>query len=342
MLSKIIIYADKEKTYTYAYNQKEQLEYYLIDPLKSLNHGIFLAKIINIHSKNNLAWINYMDDKIGVINLPKGHSLQSGSQIICQMTWEGNTDKLPKFSSEIKFAGKYVILLSNPEARHVYAKGLLEHKKLAGIIHKYHNLGLIFRSSINLLIDLDLLEQEIELLQSKMDLVKAQNGLGQLQDGILNYIELLHRYSENLNVVTNSQDIFDNLKQYINLWQIDELTLDNKLRVPTLELSNTFTENNGVRFSLHTLAGINLIDIDSGDSNLSFYKVNFLVLEDVVKNIKLHDLSGIILIDFIKDMSSQEQGKIIDKLKSLLYDDWRRNKVLGFTNAGLCEIIRSK
>jgi Rne/Rng family ribonuclease len=341
MLSKIIIYTDKQNSYTFAYNSSSQLEYYLVDSLESNSQGVFLAKITNIQSRNNLAWINYEFDKVGVINLPKGHSLQNGSKIVCQMTSIGSHSKMPKLSQEIKLAGKYVVLLPALKTHH-YANSLIEHQKLDEISKKYKDIGLIFRSSINSLTDLKVVEAEILLLSSKLVAIAKPSTLGCVLDGIPNYIELLYKYSEGLNIVTNSNKIFDSLKSCIDLWGIDELSLDSDIDKPNIELNNVAVTSNGIKLNIHKLSGINLIDIDSGSSNLSFYQVNLLAIDDIVKQIKLHDLSGIILIDFIKNMSNKECLILSDKIKKLFQDDWRRNKVLGFTKAGLCEIIRSK
>ena len=341
MLSKIIIYADKPNSYIFAYDSSSQLEYYLVDSLESNSQGVFLAKITNIQSRNNLAWVNYEFGKVGVINLPKGHNLQNGSKIICQMTSIGSHGKMPKFTQEIKLAGKYVVLVRG-FVGHRYANGLLEPGKLAEISKKYKDLGFIFRSSINSLADFDILEHEIRLLCKKMNAIDKKGGYGHLVDGIPNYIELLHKYSDGLNIVTNSDKVFDSLKPYIDIWGIDELSFDSGIDRPNMELKNEVITTNGIKLNIHQLSGINLIDIDSGSSNLSFYQVNLLAIDDIIKQIKLHDLKGIILIDFIKNMSDNESVVLFDKIKELLQDDWRRNKVLGFTKAGLCEIIRSK
>ncbi len=341
MLSKIIIYSDSQNSYTFAYNSSSQLEYYFVDGLVSKSQGVFLAKINNIQSKNNLAWINYEFDKVGVINLPKVHNLQNGSKIICQMTSIGSYGKMPKFSQEIKLVGKYVVLLPALKT-HYYANSLMEHQKLDEISKKYKNIGLIFRSAINSLIDVRVIEDEILLLSSKLELIAKQSNLGCLLDGIPNYIELLHTYSEGLSIITNSDKVFASLNQYINLWGIGELLFDSDIDKPNVELNNEVVTTNGIRLNIHELSGVNLIDIDSSSSNLSFYQVNLLAIDDIVKQIKLHDLKGIILIDFIKNMTNKEYSVLSDKLKKLLQDDWRRNKVLGFTKAGLCEIIRSK
>ena len=341
MLSKIIIYANKENCYTFAYGSSSKLEYYLEESLESNSQGIFLAKITNIQSKNNLAWVNYEKDKVGVINLPKGHGLQSGSKIVCQMTSSGSQGKMPKFTNEIRLAGKYVVLLPTLKT-HNYAYCLFECQKLADISNKYKHIGLIFRSAINSLIDLNVVEEEILLLSRKLEAIGKQSTLGRLLDGIPNYIELLYKYSEGTNVVTNSDKIFDHLIPYIDLWSIDELSLYGNLDIPDIQVSNQVIMTNGIRLNIHKLSGINLIDIDSGSSNLSFYQVNLLAIDNIVKQIKLHDLNGIILIDFIKNISYNESLILFDKIKKLLQDDWRRNKVLGFTKAGICEIIRSK
>ena len=107
-------------------------------------------------------------------------------------------------------------------------------------------------------------------------------------------------------------------------------------------MDNKFRTFQGITLEINQLSGINLIDINSQDTNLAFYQVNYLAIDVIIHQIWLRDLTGIILIDFIKNMSLSEQQKIVNKLTSILSKDWRKSDVLGFTRAEICEIIRSK
>ena len=337
MLNKIIVYATLGEIHTFVYTQR--LEYHFVDSDSCLNHAVFWAKVVNLYSKSGIVWVNYTGNQTGILNLAQKLSLQHGSQLLCQMSWEGDAEKKAKLNTEIKLAGKYVVVLDSKG--HHFAHGLKDSRRLAEISNKNKQIGLIFRSAIDDLADLSFVTAEIEILSSRLSLIKQANCSApqQLSPGIPKYMEFLHNYSGNLNLVTNSDSIFNQLEQYVDIWQIEQLTLDKNLFAGGIPEVATETKQG---IYLHKLSGINLIDVDSDNSQLSFFQINYLAIDEIVHQIKLNDLYGIILIDFIKNMSMPEQGKIIDKLGKLLKDDWRRNKVLGFSKAGICEIIRSK
>jgi len=175
---------------------------------------------------------------------------------------------------------------------------------------------------------------------------------GQIVAGVADYLRLIRslEFSPELSIFTNNANVFATLKSYIGMWQIDNLNFDpdltpslyeNNIR-QSIDLQQKIVSKHGGNFVCHKLSGINLIDINSDKMQSDFYTLNYLLCEELIDIIKLQDLCGIILIDFVKNMSIKQQDHIINKLNLLLINDWRKSRVLGFTNAGLCEIIRSK
>ena len=86
----------------------------------------------------------------------------------------------------------------------------------------------------------------------------------------------------------------------------------------------------------------NIIDVNGANSALAFFKVNYLALDEIIRQIRLRDLTGIILLDLIKNMTLEQQQIITNKLKQALAHDFRNTKILGFTKAELVEIIRMR
>ena len=148
------------------------------------------------------------------------------------------------------------------------------------------------------------------------------------------------RLSPSIEIYTNDEVIFDHLEPYLDLWLLDTIHLDRALTAnPMDKLPKDYAE---FGLEIHKLSGINLIDINSKSAPLNFYQVNYLAIDEIVRQIWLQDLTGIILLDFIKNMSVEENHKLLAKLNGYLENDWRKNQVLGFTRAGICEIIRNK
>jgi ribonuclease G len=359
MVDKLIIQAleETDTAYMVGYSKDSKPEYFIkySISLSSTLESIFLAKVVDINNKNKTAFVNYSEDKIGFVNLnqSKNQNLQKGSQLSCQLTWLGDDSKLAKLEDNINFVGRYVILVN----RNIHKFACDKTLEIREIANKYLDYGVIFRSSINSLTDLSIVDDELQQLINKMDEVLrisiSKSSVQCLEQGLPFYLQVLRnlRYSEEIHIITNCQSVFDNILPYMDLWQIDQLTIDKRLQTDIVSLNNLVHQNiishNNYSLEIHKLSGINLIDINSGagypgTSKLSFYQVNYLAIEEIVRQIKLRDLSGIILLDFIKNMTFAEKQQIYNRLEMLFKDDWRHVRLLGFTNAEIFEIIRNK
>jgi len=71
-------------------------------------------------------------------------------------------------------------------------------------------------------------------------------------------------------------------------------------------------------------------------------RTNIEAAREIAKQIRLRDIGGIIIIDFI-DMSEQEhQNMVLDELKQALQKDRTKTTVIGMTGLGLIEMTRKK
>ncbi len=342
LMSKFFIIKNEHGLQSFGYDDSGSLIYHLDESALNPNlEVIYKAKINFINKKSKLAYIDYAPNLQGIVNL-KNTNVQPGSQLLCQLIWQGDKIKLPKFSEEIKLLGKYVILLPD-STRHYFSKDL-KSSLATTLSTKYQDVGIIFRSSIDQIADSTVVENEIKFLNKELAIIKGwQNKpYGQLTTATYKFMQLLRetRPSTSLEIFTNDQAIFDYLLPFLDLWQLNALNLDESLIAP--QINKSTKEYTEFGLEVHKLSGINLIDINSKNANLNFYQVNYLAIDEIVRQIWLNDLTGIILLDFIKNMSVEENHKLLAKLHSYLDNDWRKNQVLGFTNAGICEIIRNK
>jgi Rne/Rng family ribonuclease len=88
-----------------------------------------------------------------------------------------------------------------------------------------------------------------------------------------------------------------------------------------------------------------VIDVDTQESATALraaFTANFEAAREAARQIRLRDLTGIIVIDFIRMEAGPERAKILNLLKLALATDRRSVEVLGWTRAGLAEIIRSR
>lgn len=93
---------------------------------------------------------------------------------------------------------------------------------------------------------------------------------------------------------------------------------------------------------------LTVIDVNTGKytgkNNLeeTIFKTNLEAADEIARQIRLRDIGGIIIVDFI-DMSSQEnRRRIVERLKEKMNNDRTKSHVLGITSLGLVEIARKK
>lgn len=329
--------------YTQSVKSGHQPLFAIIEPYPSIGlEAIYNARIDSINFKTGLAFVTYALDKVGIVNLHPDFKLQSGCFLPLQMVWAGSDNKLPKFSLELKLTGKYVIILLN-SCEPKFAKNLVNRSRLDALLIKYNNLGLIFRSSIDKLSDLQIVEDEINSLNEQYKAFKSSK-VSQITRPVYQFIKLLRELNlaSDLAIISNNQEICEDLIPYSKNWGFAEPKIDYELLCNIPDITDNMIQTSDFKLEIHRLSGINLIDINSSNNSNSFYQVNYLSIDEILRQIYLRDLTGIILLDFIKNMTVEEEGKILEKLHLTLKSDWRRSQVLGFTKAGICEIIRNK
>src|SRR6185437_5686676 len=301
MLTKLLIIENESDIQSFAYNKSGSLIYHLSEDKKASNlEAIYKARINSVNKKSKFAYIDYAPNLQGIVNL-KNTNVQSGSDLLCQLVWQGDQNKLPKLSEEIKLLGKYVIVLPNT-SQHFFSKQL-KSSPLTELSNKYQGNGIIFRSSIDAISVYSIIENEINFLIKQAGILKhwQEKPIGQLTASGYKVMQLLReaRLSPSIEIYTNNEAIFDYLTPYLELWQLDAISLDESLAAnPGDELLKNHAE---FGLEIHKLSGINLIDINSKNAPLNFYQVNYLAIDEIVRQIWLQDLTGIILLDFIKN-----------------------------------------
>lgn len=91
-----------------------------------------------------------------------------------------------------------------------------------------------------------------------------------------------------------------------------------------------------------------VIDVNSGKyigrTNLeeTAFKINMEAAEMVARQIRLRDISGIIIIDFIDMQGKEHRDQVVDSLREAVKYDRTQTVVIGMTNLGLVEITRKK
>ena len=106
--------------------------------------------------------------------------------------------------------------------------------------------------------------------------------------------------------------------------------------------------NNGGYLVIEPTEAMTVIDVNSGkfdakkSTREAVYKINCEAAEEVALQLRLRNLSGIIIVDFINMKEKEDQKALLEYLKALVTNDILTTVVVDMTSLGLVEITRKK
>ena len=105
-------------------------------------------------------------------------------------------------------------------------------------------------------------------------------------------------------------------------------------------LSPIITTKEGIRLFIEKTEAFWTIDVDSGVAALSLTAINLIAAKEIARQIRLKNLSGQIVIDFISSPQNRLKGEVITALKQAVKADPTATFVAGVTPLGHVEIVR--
>lgn len=290
--------------------------------------------------------------------------VKSGEKILIQIQKDSNEKKGARTSTHIKLTGKYVILMPNTNIVTISQKieNDKERERLLEIVKNVlpENTGAIVRTAA-LKKNGEEIEKDLKQLVEKWKKIKAKFDKAPNKPQLLfkspSFLEkLILDLPENKieKIEVNEQKEYEEIRKMLN-------DVNEKI---SLELSENIFEkyelekqiektkqrkiwlNCGGFITIDQTEALVAIDVNSGKftgkSTLeeTVYKVNYEATIEIAKQLRLRDIGGIIIIDYI-DMQKQENKEKIEKLlKESLKQDRAKTQVEGFTKLNLMELTR--
>ncbi|KLT17437.1 axial filament protein [Neobacillus vireti] len=93
---------------------------------------------------------------------------------------------------------------------------------------------------------------------------------------------------------------------------------------------------------------LTIIDVNTGkfsgkaDYQETVLKTNQLAAQEIIRQLRLRDIGGIVLIDFIDMKREQDKQAILDTVETELSKDEKRTKIIGFTPLGILQLTRKR
>ncbi|MFL6556577.1 MAG: ribonuclease E/G, partial [Bacillus sp. (in: firmicutes)] len=106
--------------------------------------------------------------------------------------------------------------------------------------------------------------------------------------------------------------------------------------------------DNGSYLIFDETEALTIIDVNTGkfsgknDYQETVLKTNQLAAKEIVRQLRLRDIGGIVLIDFIDMKRETDKQSVLDHMETELTKDQKRTKIIGFTPLGILQLTRKK
>ncbi len=297
--------------------------------------------------------------------------LVQGQLVMVQIAKEPISTKGPRLTSEISIAGRNLVLMPFHDKVSVSQKiqSSEERNRLKTLIQsiKPQNYGIIVRTVAegkkvrDLDIELRGLIRKWEMAFDSLRGVKPPY----LFIGEINRTSAILRdiLSVSFNSITvDEETIFREIKDYINTIapEKEKIVKLHKGTIPIFEhfgvekqikssFGKTVSFKNGAYLIIEHTEALHVIDVNSGNRSKSVnnqesnaFETNLAAAEEIARQLRLRDMGGIIVIDFIDMQSSEHRQKVNEKIKQAMENDRAKHSILPLSKFGLMQITRQR
>ena len=296
--------------------------------------------------------------------------IKQNEPILVQVKKDSNNLKGPKVSLNVQIPGRFVVIL--PENDFITASQKIENEqekdRLINIvkeIKKKEKIGIIIRTAAEGK-DKELIEADIKNTIAKWEKIKKEYNnckeypkIIKRSETILEKILLDLADNKLEKIITNNKEL---QKQIVDL--LNEMQNETKIKVE-LQEENLDTKYEldkqlekaknrkiwlkcGGFITIDKTEALTAIDVNSGKftgkENLekTILKVNKEASEEIAKQIRLRDIGGIIIIDYIDMEEEKTKEEVLKTLKNKLKEDRSKTQIMQFTKLNLLEMTRKR
>ncbi len=298
--------------------------------------------------------------------------LTAGQTVIVQITKEPISTKGPRLSSEISIAGRNLVLIPFSDKVSISSKleNLDEKNRLKTLLQSIRpkNYGIIVRTAAEgkkvAVLDAELREL-VKKWEAAFSNLKKETKTPKLFIGEMNRTTTILRDILNVtftNIHVNDAAIAEEIRRYIK-----EIAPEKAKIVKVYQGSVPIFDHFGVNKQIKALFGktvsfkhgayliiehteaLHVIDVNSGnrsrtgnDQESNALEVNLEAATEIARQLRLRDMGGIIVIDFIDMQSSENKQVLFDKMKEVMANDRTKHNILPLTKFGLMQITRQR
>ena len=302
---------------------------------------------------------------------PIQDQIKKGQEIVVQATKEPIGTKGSRLTAQISLPGRFLVYM--PGASRVGVSRKIDQrderarlKKLGKSILPKNAGGIIVRT-VGEELTKEAFEGEFKRLKATWDKIKKRSDSSQAPTTVHQEAKLISGVIRDLfsdkfgSVVVDSRDIYSEIIQYVK--NVDP-TLEDRVRfhddsVPLFdtygvdeEVQKTFDRKvnlpSGGSIVIDPTEALVAIDVNTGrftgrkDPEHTILRTNLDAAREIAKQLRLRDVGGIIVCDFIDMESQQNRDKVLHELRTHLGRDRARTKAFEVSGLGLVEMTRQR
>ena len=315
-----------------------------------------------IHLKDSIPQIDETKEKFDK-SLEISKVLKLNQKILIQVKKDSDEIKGARVSTHISLPGKYIVLMPNTSIITISQKIEDEKKRqeLKDLIKNMlpENFGAIIRTSAESAKNEDMKTDLEQLLKTWNDINNKYKNSADRPKLIWKSENIVEKIITDLSrkdlvITTNSKEEFDKLsKSYkeneIKVQLDTQSNLLEKYQI-TKQIEQSKERriwlNCGGFITIDKTEALTAVDVNTGkftgkrDLESTLLKVNKEATIEIAKQLRLRDIGGIIIIDYIDMREEESKKKIVDLLKEELKKDRAKTQVEGFTKLNLVEMTR--
>jgi len=313
-----------------------------------------------IKNKNNFSNPSLVNNKI-----------KAGQDIIVQVIKEAITPKGARVSTNLSLPGRYLVLMPNNTNIGISQRieDEKERERLKKIIKsiKPKNVGLIVRTAgcgkeaEDFLTDFEFLIKLWNKIKRRAKRTKAPMLLH--EDLTLTYRNIRDLFNEEVEeILINSKSEYKNILNFLKALSLSELGHRVSLYDGEKPIFEEYGIEKEISKALHKKVwlrcggylvidqaeALTVIDVNTGkfvgkkNMRETILKTNLQAAEEIGLQLRLRDIGGIIVIDFIDMDNEEEKKKVVKKLEDSLSRDKTKSNVVQTTELGLVELTRKR
>lgn len=297
--------------------------------------------------------------------------LTGGQLILVQIAKEPISTKGPRLNSELSIAGRNLVLIpfSNKVSVSQKIKSKEERNRLKSLLMniKPDNFGVIVRTVAKNR-RVSVLDEELRALVAKWttsfenlrNMKPPRLIMGELDRPAAILRDVLNSSFQNIHI--DNETLFEQISSYVEQVAPEKLNIVKLYtgNIPIFEhfgiekqikglFGKTVTFKSGAYLIIEHTEALHVIDVNSGnrskktnDQETNALEVNLAAADEIARQLRLRDMGGIIVVDFIDLHYAENKKKVFERISETMAKDRTKHSILPLSKFGLMQITRQR